>query len=183
MNWIFLKFLLPVSDFSANGEQKPEKDTGCQFVVVPCSSQTWDSWLFSFSEAVLVRLHPCTLWAWLLLKQQKQLSLSACKVSTLCALFLYYTTRWRQFCWEYRLAPPFFLTGTENVKATHYFEHSVATPTKPIKVDTVNFLLSACSVDAFNFTFGFCLLKIGHGHSFKATVLVLSKRETTRLWI
>ena len=44
------------------------------------------------------------------------------------------------------------LTGAEVVKATHGFKHSVAVRTKPINTEAVNFLLSACCKEAFNFT-------------------------------
>ena len=72
------------------------------------------------------------------------------------------------------------LTGTEVVKATHGSKHSVAMRTKPIKNDTINFLLSTCCKEAFSFTFWSCSLEIGHDHIFKAAGLVSSRRESTR---
>ena len=50
-----------------------------------------------------------------------------------------------------------------------------------INTETVGLFLSACSVEAFNFTLEPCMSKRGHDHIFKATGLVLSKRESTRL--
>ena len=75
------------------------------------------------------------------------------------------------------------LTGTQVVKATHGFEHSVAMRAKPINTEAVNFLLSACCKEAFNFTFWSCSLEIGHDHNFKVAGLVLSRCEATRYWI
>ena len=72
------------------------------------------------------------------------------------------------------------LTGTEVVKATHGFKHSVAMRTKPINTEAVNFLLSACCKEAFNFTFWSCSLKKRHDYIFKAAALVLLKYESTR---
>ena len=37
---------------------------------------------------------------------QLRSSLLTCRTSTLCSFFLYYTIRWRQFCWENLLALP-----------------------------------------------------------------------------
>ena len=71
------------------------------------------------------------------------------------------------------------LTGTEVVKATHGFKHSVAMRTKPINTEGVNFLLSACCEEAFNFTIRSCTLKFRHDHIFKAAGLVLSRYEST----
>ena len=51
------------------------------------------------------------------------------------------------------------LTGTEVVKAAHGFKHSVAMRTKPINPEAVNFLLSACCKETFNFTIRSCTLK------------------------
>ena len=73
------------------------------------------------------------------------------------------------------------LTGAEVVKATHDFKHSVAMRTKPINTKAVNFLLSACCKQAFNFTFWSCPLEKRHDHIFKAAGLVLSRCESTRL--
>ena len=72
------------------------------------------------------------------------------------------------------------LTGTEVVKATHGFKHSVAMRTKPINTEAVNFLLSACCKEAFTFTFWSYSLEIRHVHIFKAAGLVLSRYESTR---
>ena len=73
------------------------------------------------------------------------------------------------------------LTGTEVVKATHGFKHSVAVRTKPINSEAVNFLLSACCKEDFNFTFWSCSLELGHDHILKAAGLVLSRRKSTRI--
>ena len=51
--------------------------------------------------------------------------------------------------------------------------------TKLIYTEAVNFLPSACSVEALNFTIRFCSLKIRREHIFKATGPVLSKCEST----
>ena len=75
------------------------------------------------------------------------------------------------------------LTGTEVVKATHGIKYSVTRRTKPINTEAVNFLLSACCKEAFNFIFWFCSLEIGHDHIFKAAGLVLSRCGSTRCWI
>ena len=72
------------------------------------------------------------------------------------------------------------LTGTEVGKATHGFKHSVAMRTEPINTESVNFLLSACCKEAFNFTFWSCSLEIRHDHIFKAAGLVLSRCASTR---
>ena len=56
----------------------------------------------------------------------------------------------------------YFFTGTKLVKACHCVEYSVAMKTKFINLETVNFLRSACSVEAFNFRFWSCSLEIGH---------------------
>ena len=63
------------------------------------------------------------------------------------------------------------LTGAEVVKATPGFKHSVAMRTKPINTKTVNFLLSACCKEAFNFTFWSCSLEMGHDHILKLRFL------------
>ena len=76
-----------------------------------------------------------------------------------------------------------FLSAKEVVKATHGFKHSVAMRTKPINTKAVNFVLSACCKEAFNFTFLSCLLKLGHDHIFKAAGLVMLRRKATRLWV
>ena len=49
---------------------------------------------------VRVRLRPCTPYVHLWVKQQKQSSLSTCRISTLCSFFLGYKTPWPQFGWE-----------------------------------------------------------------------------------
>ena len=72
------------------------------------------------------------------------------------------------------------LTGTEVVKATHGFKHSVATRTKPVNTEAVNFLLSACCKEDLYSTFRSCSLKIRHDHTFKAAGLLLSRYESTR---
>ena len=72
------------------------------------------------------------------------------------------------------------LTGKEVVKATHGVKYSVAMRKKPMNNEVVNFLLSACCKEAFNFTFWSCSLEIGHDHIFKAAGLVLSRCECTR---
>ena len=72
------------------------------------------------------------------------------------------------------------LTGTVVVKATHGIKHSVTMSTKPISTEAVNFLLSACCKEAFNFIFWSCSLEIGHDHIFKAAGLVLSRCDSTR---
>ena len=100
INWIFSKFLLPVLDFRANGDQEHEKDTGCRYMVVSCSLHTSESWLYHFSIELRVRLRSCTPQVRLWLKQQIHLSLWTCRTSTLCSFFLGYKTLWRQFCWE-----------------------------------------------------------------------------------
>ena len=64
------------------------------------------------------------------------------------------------------------LTGTEVIKATHGFKHSVAMRTKPINIEAVIFLLSACCKEAFNFTFWSCSLEIGHDRIVKMLVLI-----------
>ena len=71
-------------------------------------------------------------------------------------------------------------TDAEVVKAIHGFKHSVAMRTKSINTEAVNFLLSACFKEAFNFTFWFCSLEKRHDHIFKAAGLVLSRYESTR---
>ena len=71
------------------------------------------------------------------------------------------------------------LTGTEVVKATHGFKYSVAMRTKAINTEAVNFLLSAGSVEALNFTIRSCTLKVRLDHILKATGLVLSRCEST----
>ena len=71
------------------------------------------------------------------------------------------------------------LTGTKVIKSTHCFKHSIAMRKKPINTEAVNFLLSACCKEAFNFTFWSRSLEIGHDHIFKAAGLVLSKCEYT----
>ena len=75
----------------------------------------------------------------------------------------------------------YLLTGTEEVKAAHCFENSGALRSKPINTETISFLLSTFSVEAFNFTFCSCSLKIGHDHFFKPTGLVLTRSESTWL--
>ena len=72
------------------------------------------------------------------------------------------------------------LTGTEAVEASHGFKYGVALRTKPINTEASNVLLSACCIQAFNFTFWFCSLEIGHDQIFKAVGLVLSKYGSTR---
>ena len=62
------------------------------------------------------------------------------------------------------------LTGAEVAEATNGFEHNVAMRTKPINTKTVNFLLSACCKEAFNFPFWSCSLEKGHDHIFKAVL-------------
>ena len=71
------------------------------------------------------------------------------------------------------------LAGTEVVKATHCFKHSVAMRTKPINTEAVSFLSAFCK-EAFNFTFWSCSLEIKHDHIFKAAGFVLSRCEYTR---
>ena len=71
------------------------------------------------------------------------------------------------------------LTETEVVQATHGFKHSVAMRTEPNNTEAVNFVLSACCKEAFNFTFWSCSLEIRHDHIFKAAGLVLSRFEPT----
>ena len=75
------------------------------------------------------------------------------------------------------------LTGKKVVKATHCFKHSFATRTKPINNGAVNFLSSACSVEALNFAIRSCTLKIRHDHIFKATGLILSRCQSTGFFI
>ena len=113
MNWKILKFVLPVVDFRANGEREHGKDTGCLYSVVSYSLQTWEIWLCIFSKVVRVRLRPCTPQVRLWVKRRKQLSLSACIISTWCAFFFYYTTWWRQFYCEYLLVLPSCLWCTQ----------------------------------------------------------------------
>ena len=72
------------------------------------------------------------------------------------------------------------LTRREVVKATHGFRYSAAMTTKPIITATVNFHLSACCKEAFNFTCWSCSLEIGHDHIFKAAGLALPRCESTR---
>ena len=72
------------------------------------------------------------------------------------------------------------MTGTEEVKATHGFKHSIAMRTNSINNEAVNFLLSACCIEAFNFTLWSCSLEIGQDHILKAAGLVLSRCESTR---
>ena len=71
------------------------------------------------------------------------------------------------------------LTGVEVVKATHGFKHNVAMRTKPIDTEAVNFIVSACFKEAFNFTFWSLSLETGYEHIFKAASLVLSRCEST----
>ena len=78
---------------------------------------------------------------------------------------------------------PKIMTETKMVKSAHCFDQRVAERTKSINIKTVNFLLCARSVKAFNFTFCSFLLKIGHDYTFKATGLVLSRHECNRLRI
>ena len=75
------------------------------------------------------------------------------------------------------------LTKTQAVKATHGFKHSVAMWKKPINTEAVNFLLSACCKEAFNFIFWFCSLEVRHDHILKAAGLVFSRNESIRIWI
>ena len=70
-------------------------------------------------------------------------------------------------------------TRTEVVKASHGFKHSVAMRKKPMNTKAVNFLLSACSVEALNFTVRCCSLKLRHNHICEATGFVLSTCEST----
>ena len=73
------------------------------------------------------------------------------------------------------------LAGTEVVKATHGFKYTVAMKTKPINTVAVNFFLSACCKEAFNFTFCSCSLEMGHDQFFFIDAgLVLSRCESTR---
>ena len=75
------------------------------------------------------------------------------------------------------------LAGTEVVKATHGFKHSVAVRTKPFNTEAVNFLLSACCKEAFNFTFWSCSMEIRQDHIFKTAGLLLSRCESNRFSI
>ena len=75
------------------------------------------------------------------------------------------------------------LTGAEVVKATHGFKHRVAMRTKPINTEAVNFLLSACCKEAFNFTIWSCSFEVGPHHISKTAGLILSRCESTRFWI
>ena len=60
----------------------------------------WDSWLYYFSIEVQVKLRSCTPLIRLWVKQQIRSSLSTCRTSAWCSLFLGFKTLWRQFCWE-----------------------------------------------------------------------------------
>ena len=51
-----------------------------------------------------------------------------------------------------------FLTRIKKVKAAHWFEHGVAMTTKNINSEAVNFLLSACCIEALNFAMWSCSL-------------------------
>ena len=72
------------------------------------------------------------------------------------------------------------MTGTEVVKATHGFKHSVAMRTKPINTEAVILFLSACCKEVFNFTFWSCSLEIRHDHIFEAAGPILSRYDSTR---
>ena len=72
------------------------------------------------------------------------------------------------------------LTGAEVVKATHGLKHSVTIGRNPIDNELVNFLLSACCKEAFNFTFWSCSMYIKHDHIFETAGLVLSRWASTR---
>ena len=71
------------------------------------------------------------------------------------------------------------LAGAKVVKATHCFKHSFAMRTKRIDTEAVNFFLSACVVEALNFTIRSCSWKIRHDHIFKAAGFVLSRCDAT----
>ena len=55
----------------------------------------------------------------------------------------------------------YFLTGTEVIEATHFFELSVALWRKPVNTDGFNIRLSARFIEALSFTFCSCSLKLG----------------------
>ena len=67
------------------------------------------------------------------------------------------------------------LTGTEVIKAAHGIKRGVAIKRKTIKTEAVNFFLSACCEETLEFAIGSGSLKLGHGHFFKTTALVLSR--------
>ena len=62
-----------------------------------------------------------------------------------------------------------FLTGKKSDKSIHSFKKSVAMGTKPINSEAVNFFLSACCIEAFNFTIWSFSSKRVHDRVFKAT--------------
>ena len=96
----FLKFLLLVNDFGPNKAQEHKEDTGYRFMFVSCSFLTWDSWLCIFSKVVGVSLHPCTPWAWLLLKQQTVMFVSLHNLHFVCFVSLLHKAM-TPFCWEH----------------------------------------------------------------------------------
>ena len=60
--WRFLKFLHPVVDISANGEQQLKKGKNCRLMITLCSPWTWDSWLCDSPTKVCVKQHLCNPW-------------------------------------------------------------------------------------------------------------------------
>ena len=76
-----------------------------------------------------------------------------------------------------------FSTGRKVVKATHGFKRSVAMRTRAINTKAVNFLLSACCIEAFNFTIWSCSLKKRQDKIFKAVYFVMLRCESAGCWI
>ena len=101
--------------------------------------------------------------------------------SQFIALFLL-TTTLNNFRADSRLH---FLTGAKVIKAAYGFKRSVASRTKPetLNTEAVNFSLSVCFIEALDIAIWSCLLKIRHGHTFKVTVLVLSRCDSLFLQI
>ena len=71
-----------------------------------CFHQTWNNWLCDFSAEVRLKQRPCNPYVRFWVKQQTDLGLSTCKISTLCSFFLCYTTRRRRFYWNSLLVLP-----------------------------------------------------------------------------
>ena len=64
------------------------------------------------------------------------------------------------------------LIGIKVAKAAHCCEHSIATETKTIKTEAVNFLLSAYCNEVLNIVTWSGSLEVDHDQTFKATGLV-----------